>query len=437
MKDRYSPIIPESINVRFVSKGTSLCLFCRGGRRLCGKSLCPIDLKARAFVSNLRIIDKSVIEKKEFTGSSPPSVFVGRFGYPKVFVGPMVPPVLGDTQIMDLPEMWMGERVEKIVTYRYSLIRGKMLVPVDSARTGGRAVEALQELSMGEASADTEVEFLKLPFGSITIDDNSQPFGPSAPLKHFEISSVKVDRRIEKAYYDGDMKAGDAVMDLYIRGTPVSKIQRAFSMGVFGLRKNRRLVPTRWSITAVDSTISQNLIDEIKNYETIDKYMVFTHSYMHNNFVAIFIPRKWAFEWMEAWFPGTFWNPSSSSPSVIGDYESCWGRTTYPEIGGCYFATRLAVAEFLKSMRRQATVLVMREIMPEFPLPLGVWFVRENVRSMLKSKPKVFDGLRFALLYLKNLMRVPIMKWIQESRILKDSMLQRRMDEYVRKVDLL
>jgi hypothetical protein len=120
MKDRYAQILPESVKLRVVSKVASLCLLCRGGRRLCGKSVCPIDLKAKALVKNMNVIDK-----KEFVGSSPPSVFVGRFGYPKVFVGPMVPPMQGDTEIMDLPERWMGERVENNVNYRYSLIRGQ------------------------------------------------------------------------------------------------------------------------------------------------------------------------------------------------------------------------------------------------------------------------------------------------------------------------
>jgi len=432
MRDLYTSIIPEPVGMRVVSRASSLCLLCRGGRRLCGKSVCPIELKAKAFVKNMKIVDK-----KEFVGSSPPSVFVGRFGYPKVFVGPMVPPMLGDTEIMDLPERWMGEKVEDIVSYRYSLIRGKILVSIDHARTGGRIVESLQELAMGVSSADTEVQFLKVPSGSITLDDNSQPFGPSAPLKNFEVSSVKVDHRLEKVYYDGDLKAEDAVIELYDRGAPVSRIQRAFSMGIFGLLRNRRLVPTRWSITAVDSAISQRLIEEVKNNATIDKYLVFTHSYMHNNFAAIFIPRKWSFEWMEAWFPGTFWNSSSSTPSVIGDYEGFWGRKTYPEIGGCYFATRLAVAEFLRAIRRQATVLVIREIMPEFPIPLGVWFVRENIRSMLKTKPLIFEDLRSALLHLKKFVMVPLPKWVEKSTILKDSMLQRRMDDYFRRVDLV
>jgi hypothetical protein len=432
----YSSLLPKELSsgteVRVRSKHTPLCIICRGGRRLCGKSVCPIELKARAYIRNLNVIDT-----KEFVGSSPPSVFVGRFGYPYVFAGPMVPPFTGDTEIMDIPEAWFGKPVETIVNYRYSLVRGSTRLPIDSVRRGGRMVESLQELSMGSSPADTEVKFLKKPTDRVSFDDNSQPFGPSAPLKSFDVSSIRVDHRIEKAYYDVDLRAAEAVNDLYRSGLQVSRLQKAFSMGVFGLSRNRKMVPTRWSITAVDSLLSQMLIDEIKEFETIDKYMVYVHYYQHNTFAAILMPRKWSFEWMEAWFPGTFWNLRSKEAAVIGSDEGYYGRKTYPDIGGCYFSTRLGVAEHLKRMRRQATVLVVREIMPEFPLPLGVWFVRENVRSMLKGTPAVFDDLKSCLLYLKGFLRVPMSKWVERSELLKETILQKRIDDYFRRSELL
>jgi hypothetical protein len=429
MNSWYSSLLPKELpsgtEVRVRSRHTSLCILCRGGRNLCGKSSCPIELKARAYIRNL-----NVINTKEFVGSSPPSVFVGKYGYPYVFAGPMVPPFTGDTEIMDIPEAWFGKSVDTIVNYRYSLVRGSTRLPIDAVRRGGRVVESLQELSMGSSPADTEVELLKRPTDRVYFDDNSQPFGPSAPLKSFDISSIRADQRIEKAFYDRDMRASEAVIELYDSGLQVSRLQRAFSMGVFGLSRNRKMVPTRWSITAVDSMLSQRLIGDIKEYETIDKYMVYLHSYQHNTFAAILMPMKWSFEWMEAWFPGTFWNLRGEKAAVIGDAEGYYGRTTYPDIGGCYFSTRLGVAEHLKSLRRQATVLVVREIMPEFPLPLGVWFVRENVRSMFKGVARVFDDLRSCLMYLKNFLVVQPKRWVEESAILRDALLQRRIDDY-------
>ncbi len=437
MERWYDAIFPKELtsNLEVIVKASrsSLCILCRGGRNLCGKSICPIELKAKSYIKSLNL---NVVNATEFTGSSPPSVFVGRFGYPYVHIGPMVPPMIGDTGIMDAPEFWLDKPVDSIVNYRYSLIRGSTRMQIDSAKRGGRLIENLQELSMGSTPTDTNVEFLRPPRETVTFDDNSQPFGPSAPLKRFDLSSIKVEQRVEKAHYDRDLKANDAVYMLYNSGLEVSRIQRAFSTGVFGILKNRRLVPTRWSITAIDSILSKKMIEEIKGLETIDKHLVYVHSHLHNFFAAILMPRKWSFEWMEAWFPGTFWNMGRSEPAVEGDYEGYYGRTTYPSIGGCYFACRLAVLECLRKMRRQASVLVVREIMPSFPLPLGVWFVRENVRSMLSSHSAVFEDLKSSLMYLKNFLKVSLKRWVEESFLLKDLLLQRRIDDYFKKSDL-
>ncbi|MDH5806793.1 MAG: Nre family DNA repair protein [Candidatus Methanomethylicaceae archaeon] len=399
----------------------NLCLICRGGKRLCGKIICPIELKARSLIKNLNI-------KKELYGSSPPSVFVGRIGYPKVYVGPMTPPIVGDTSIMDMPELWINEKLERIVEYRYSLIRGVMNFNINSINN--RVITTLQEISLSRTPVDMEMILLKEPLPILKIDENSQIFGPYAPLKSFNIFSIKVDYRLEKAYYDWDLEAREAIFELYKKGVPVSSIQKAFSMGSFGLLKNRRLVPTRWSITAVDSIISKKLINEIKNYESIDKFMLFHRYYMYNNFAAILIPGNWSFEWMEGWFPGTFWNKNSHKPIIMGDYEGYWGRIKYPDIGGCYFATRLAITEYLSKIKRQAIAFVIREIFPEFPLPLGVWFVRENIRAMLNSKPLIFEELSDVLNYLGKIMKIPITEWINNSIILKNMLFQRKINEF-------
>jgi len=402
-----------------------LCIYCRGGQSLCGKPVCPLILKVRLYA---KALPRDLGERVE--GSSPPAIFVGRYGYPKVLVGPMVPPFHGDTSLMDFPELWLGEAFEKIVEYRCSLMRGKVVANVkDSARGAGLAPK-LQELSLSEGSVDVEMVFSKKPAGFLVVDDVSQPFGPSAPLKSFSIpSSPKTDRRIEKAHYDFDLLAGDAVCLLYEGGVPVSRIHRAFSVGTFGNLQRRRLVPTRWSITAVDSIISQKLIEEVKEMECVDKHAVYWRAYMGNLFVGLLIPSRWSFEWIEAWFPRTFWNPSAEV-AIEGDYEGYFGRTEYPEIGGCYYASRLAVAEFLKSIRRQATALLFREIYPSFPLPLGVWFVRENVRAMFRGKPLLFEDTPRALGFISSMIRTPARELVVKSVILRNELYQRRISEF-------
>ena len=62
--------------------------------------------------------------KMELAGSSPTDLFIGRFGYPYVNIGPLVPPEFGDTTILSTPERWRNMGIEEIVNMRSKLVRG-------------------------------------------------------------------------------------------------------------------------------------------------------------------------------------------------------------------------------------------------------------------------------------------------------------------------
>ncbi|MFQ6129671.1 MAG: Nre family DNA repair protein [Candidatus Hadarchaeaceae archaeon] len=407
---------------------SSVCLLCKGGRMLCGKLRCPIVAKAQSLAkSSLQITSPRI------QGSTPPGVFVGRIGYPKVYVGPMVPPYRGDTEILDTPEFWLGKGIQEIIDYRFALIRGKSRANVHDARSGGRLLDVLQELAMGKRPVDAEAVLTRVPNKVITLSGETQPFGPSAPLRSFTTSDVSVDRRIEGAFYDRDLKAADAVVELYNDDVLVTRIQRAFSLGMFGFQKRRKMVPTRWSITAVDSILSFELIDQIKQHDTIDEYRVYSFENLDNLFVAILMPERWSFEWIEAWFPGTTWNPDErvGAPAMMGDWEPYRGRTTYPDVGGCYYACRLAVAEQLNQERRQASALVLREIHPGYILPVGVWNVRESIRRTMQQEPKKFDTFQAALGFAQTKLTIPLRKWIKTSELLKRALFQKKITEFV------
>ncbi|HXQ93422.1 MAG TPA: Nre family DNA repair protein, partial [Nitrososphaerales archaeon] len=371
-----------------------MCLACRGAKLLCGKPKCPILTKVEGFAKNA----KAFLSSDIIQGSTPPGVFVGRFGYPKVFIGPMVPSLYGDTGFLDTPELWKGKTIEEIVDYRYSLVRGCLRANVSDAQTGTRLLGTLQELAMSTKSTDSELLLSKRPVNRVSFSENSQPFGPSAPMKAFKApGNISVDQRMEKAYYDGDLKAADAIFSLYRDGVIFSKLEKAFSVGVFGERKRRKLVPTRWSITAVDSTLSLRLIEEIKDYQSIDEFRVFTLTNLDNVYVAILTPEKWKFEWIEAWHSGTAWNKFGSKPEMIGDFEGYFGRKTYAKPGGCYYSTRFAVSEYLSYVKRQSGAIMLREIHPGYILPVGVWNVRESIRTLLAYKYQRFDTIGQAL----------------------------------------
>jgi hypothetical protein len=407
---------------------SSLCVLCKGSRFLCGKTRCPIMVKVNYFLKSVPLMST-----EDISGVSPPSVFIGRIGYPNVYVGPLVPPVHEDTCIYDLPEQWFGRSIDEIVGFRSLLIRGKHRVHVQKFNEAGKIMEQTRELALAETSVDTELKLTKKPRGSIFMDDAVQPFGPSAPIKDLYVGNARYEQRIEKAYYDTDLRATQAVQELYGRGVMVTKIQKAFSVGAFGIEKKRRLVPTRWSITAVDDIISKNLAETVKTFPEINGYCVYESVYLDNIFEILMIPAQWSYESMEAWYPGTIWNPHGRNTAIFSDYEGNNGRTTYAEIGGCYYSARLAVCEQLIKERRQATVVVLREARPGYIMPVGVWQVRENVRNAVKHMPHKYNTLNEALNRISSRLEIPLKRWINQSSLLKNILYQRRITDYFRK----
>ena len=402
-----------------------MCLACRGAKLLCGKPRCPIIVKAQSMAKQAPSLGTN-----EVLGSSPPGVFVGRLGYPKVSIGPMVPPQFGDTSILDTPEEWLGKPIDEIVDYRYSLVRGNSRASVEDAREPGRFLSSLQELAMAAKPVDTELRLTKAPRRILTLSEDTQPFGPSGPLDRFRIDNPSVDRRVQTAYYDRDLEAAGAISDLYRKGVLVTRIQKAFSLGMFGVGPRRKIVPTRWSITAVDSSISLDLIERMKHRQTIDEYRVYSFGVYDNQYVAILLPEPWRFEWIEAWFPNTTWNQFTTAPYMIGDYEEYFGRTRYARVGGCYYSTRLAVGEALEREGRQAAAIVLRETYPGFIMPLGVWNVRESIRELFRSSYERHETFRGAMDSALSKMRIPKGKWMRESVLISRELTQTKISAY-------
>ena len=360
----------------------------------------PADIKKRLEQNWIKFLkaNSAKLSLDAIDGSSPPSVFVGRYGYPKVRIGPMIPPLHGDTTILDRSEMWIGKSIEEIANYRLSLVRGLFSINVHD--TNGRYLENMRELAMSDRPAESEATFEKKPFADIELEKEvrfnaeAAPFGPAAPLKTFKASSLSADPRIEAAHYDTDLRASDAIMELYRRGVETSSIHRVLSVGMLGLKKNRKLVPTRWSISATDDTISSRLAKKNEANPSIDLFEIMQYSHLANYYSIILIPDDvWIFEMIESWFTG------NGQIATGADYEDARGLDHYPTIAGAYFAARLAVAEHLARRRRKAAAIVLREIHPEYVMPLGVWQIREGVREALKKPSQQFENLEQVILF--------------------------------------
>jgi hypothetical protein len=362
-------------------------------------------------------------------GSSPPSIFVGRYGYPKVRIGPMIPPLHGDTTILDRTELWTGKNLEEIANYRLSLVLGTMNVNIHDISS--RYLENMQELAMSERPAETEATFEKTPVVDVhmqkelRLDHVAPPFGPAAPLRGFKMSSLSADQRIETVYYDTDLRAADAMMELYRRSVEMSIIQRVLSMGMLGVKKKRKLVPTRWSISATDDIISSMLVKEIEMNPTIDLFEVTRYSHLANYYSIILIPDdRWIFEMIESWFT------SRGQVATGADNEDERGLNHNPTIAGAYFAARLAVAEHLARRHKRAGAIVLREIHPNYVMPIGVWQIREGVREALKKPPQKFERFDHAMSFACSYMSLSKNEVVQKSRLWKSFKGQTKISDF-------
>jgi hypothetical protein len=163
----------------------------------------------------------------------------------------------------------------------------------------------------------------------------------------------------------------------------------------------------------------------------LSEYLVYESRYLDNVFEVLMIPRQWSYEAIEAWYPGTVWNPAGKQVVMFSDWEGFDRRTTYAQIGGCYYAARLAVCEQLVKERRQATVVVLREAHPGYIMPVGVWQVRENVRNAMRQKPLRFNSLQEALQRVAGQFTIPIRGWIRESQLIRNALVQRRITDFM------
>jgi hypothetical protein len=383
-------------------------------------------VKVNYYLKSIPLMDSEDIE-----GASPPSVFIGRIGYPNVYAGPLVPPVQGDTSMYDLPELWFGKSMDEIVAFRSMLVRGKQRVHVQKFSEAGAVIDKTRELALAVKPVDVEMLLTKKPHGNIFMSDEVQPFGPSAPIRDLRMGTTAWDHHIENVYSDTDLKAVPAVVELYGKGVFETKIQRAFSVGAFGMEKNRRFVPTRWSITAVDDIISKYLMEKVRQFPEINEYRIYESRYLDNIFEVLMIPRQWSYEAIEAWYPGTVWNPNGKQVVMFGDWEGYEKRITYAQIGGCYYAARLAVSELLVKEQRQATVIVLREAHPGYIMPVGVWQVRENVKNAMRQKPLLYNTLNEALQRIANQFRIPLGSWVRESHLIRNTLFQRRITDFL------
>lgn len=238
-------------------------------------------------------------------------------------------------------------------------------------------------------------------------------------LKIFPNENTKTSKQIEK-FTQNDIKSENAVISLYNRKINEHQIINLFSLGSFGIDINKKLVPTKWAISAYDQIIEKYLYKKIINYKLIENFEIFYHNDKGNSFLIIQIPNEFSCEIIEKF-----------DNNIERDYVRFDNKLKKdePETAGGFFATKLAIFEQLEKRKRQASFISIR-IIEGYDIPLGVVFVRESVRQAMKNR--IFESSN--ILQLEQYLKLKFDKhynYYKISKVLEEFEKQKKLRQFI------
>jgi len=394
--------------------------------------------------------------KRDMFGPTPPHVFVGHNFYPNVYWGPLV----SSEAASDDPRDMYGMSLEKIIESRAGLVRG---MKKDSVKTSSRMLSEAQSAVMSIKPVDVEARFSRDPVFSLEMDDVTHPMGASAPIERFKVAdNPSVPKKVDSLANDSTL-ANEAIVELLLSGFDVHYLSKLLTAGILGKKESKKMVPTKWAITATDDMAAKHMMESVRDNREIEEPCVYSNTYLDNHFEILMLPGNWEYEQFEAAltpeieerkkkrqktygadrqeageekqyaanlrFEHASWENWKTDGTInfSEEHEPYYGRSDYAERqGGGYYAARLAVVEALYRMRRQARVVLFREIGSSYTVPVGVWEVRENVRHAFESAPAKFATREEALSHIAGKLAVPLGEYMRKSKVL----LQRRLTEF-------
>jgi len=355
-----------------------------------------------------KLYGSSTSLSKDLYGTTPPSSLISCISYPKLSLGILV----SEDDIEECYTSWDEDNMsfDDILSLRMKLVNARTIVSANFPRTGNGFYEKVLESGLSTNSVDVEVELKKVQ----TYFNFSRylPFyGLNGWIKSYDIvTNPRIPKVVEDIVESG-VKTETAVKLLYEKGFSDYYIARLLSLGIFGNKLDRKLVPSKWSITATHKILINHLKNKLSEYNSISNVYVFEKMYYGNYFINILFPGSLNFELIEAILPGSA-------------YNLCYNFTIFgkDDVSGGYYAALLSFYEFLYRFRRKGNCITFRIVTRDYKTPLGVWVVREGIRRAFYNIVGKFDNLVEALQFIDRKIErynIPISKLKSYSSILK------------------
>ena len=352
---------------------------------------------------NLYSSFKSKNFNKEFVGKSN-SIFVGSYNYPDVNLGILS---AENYNYNDDINFWVKNNlsISNIAEKRFNLINSKKPLNVSEASS----LSSEQEIALSKREVQVEMSLDKVS-SNFNFSSVEMPTGPSATLKNFNlVENSKIPTKVESIISD-DLTASDMLLKLN-KSFETSYLVQALSSGSLGFDK--KLVPTKWPITAVDSLLSKNLKSVLKDNKLSGNF-IFRGDYLGNYFLILFLEGPISFELME------FYNGK-----LVSDFEGINDSgNSAKNTKGAFYASKLSVFEYMKEQKIQSQVIILRFITDEYYLPLGVWVVREGVKKVFETSKINFSDetllYNFVKIYSKKKFNIDLSNFEKLSDLIKN-----------------
>jgi hypothetical protein len=282
----------------------------------------------------------------------------------------------------------------------------------------------IQEIALAPRPVTVEASFDRPVRFNPDFDRVNAPVGCSGNITRLDVlDHPGTDRVVDKAVSDTDLPAGEACGILHHSGIDVYRITPLFTAGLLG--RKRRIVPTRWAITAVDDSVSAEQKRVVSRFPHVQEVRLHYAELFGNRIAVILIPGDWRYEMIERWEPRSLW--AGETETVVRDGEAL-KKTGYSPITGAYYSARLAVTEHLVREQRCARVIVIRNVEPSYWAPLGTWVVREAARRAMAEYPHRVSTLRSAIQQAGIL--TGFSDWISHSALIPEIRWQKTLFEF-------
>lgn len=196
-------------------------------------------------LSKLNFKSKKIDSLSKFEGVSPPTIFIGsKLKYPLVNVGILSPlEKVEDASVFDDPKSWAENdfSISNIIGLRENLLNSRFQSNVMDARLNKKFTELAKEIAISSSPVDVEIELkTKVNFGNQS-DRILTPHGMRADLKNAKVTSnVKIDQKVDRVMND-EIKANEGISYLYNSGINEYSLSKILSVGVMGLKKDKKI----------------------------------------------------------------------------------------------------------------------------------------------------------------------------------------------------